>query len=46
MAIRFENELVKSYRCTNGVLNNPRHDRRTTAGTFHVVQGGTADSWR
>jgi hypothetical protein len=36
----FENELVKSYRCTNGVLNNPRHDRRTTAGTFHVVQGG------
>ncbi|WP_068261170.1 hypothetical protein [Rubripirellula obstinata] len=36
----FENELVKSNRCTNGVLNNPRHDRRTTAGTFHVVQGG------
>ena len=36
----FENELVKSYRCLNGVLNNPRADRRTTAGTFHVVDGG------
>ncbi len=39
---KFENELVKSYRCTNGVLNNPRADRRTTAGTFHVVDGGLA----
>ena len=36
----FKNELVESYRCLNGVLNNPRADRRTTAGTFHVVQGG------
>ena len=36
----FENDLVSSYRCTNGVLNNPRADRRTTAGTFHVVEGG------
>lgn len=36
----FENELVQSHRLTNGVLNNPRADRRTTAGTFHVVQGG------
>ena len=36
----FENSLVSSYRCTNGVLNNPRADRRTTAGTFHVVEGG------
>lgn len=37
---KFENELVSSYRCANGVLNNPRADRRTTAGTFHVVAGG------
>ena len=36
----FENGLVSSYRCLNGVLNNPRADRRTTAGTFHVVEGG------
>ncbi len=36
----FQNSLVNSYRCFNGVLNNPRADRRTTAGTFHVVEGG------
>ena len=38
----FQNELVNSYRCLNGVLNNPRADRRTTAGTFHVAEGGLA----
>lgn len=36
----FKTDLVSSYRCFNGVLNNPRADRRTTAGTFHVVEGG------
>ena len=36
----FQNDLVSSYRCFNGVLNNPRADRRTTAGTFHVTEGG------
>ena len=36
----FQNSLVSSYRCENGVLNNPVADRRTTAGTFHVVEGG------
>ena len=36
----FHNNLVDSYRCLNGVLHNPRADRRTTAGTFHVVSGG------
>ncbi|QDT07862.1 hypothetical protein K227x_62910 [Rubripirellula lacrimiformis] len=36
----YKNELVESFRCENGVLNNPRADRRTTAGTFHVVEGG------
>ncbi|MCG8652856.1 MAG: hypothetical protein MI861_23655, partial [Pirellulales bacterium] len=39
-AYKFENDLVQSYRCLNGVLNNPHADRRTTAGTFHVVAGG------
>lgn len=38
----FQNDLVQSYRCLNGVLNNPKADRRTTAGTFHVVDGGLA----
>lgn len=37
---RFENDLLKSYRCHNGVLNNPASDRRTTAGTFHVCEDG------
>jgi hypothetical protein len=36
----FANELVSSYRVRNGVLHNPRHDRRTTQGTFHVASGG------
>ncbi len=36
----FENELVSSYRAANGVVHNPRADRRTTQGTFHVTQGG------
>ena len=36
----FQNELVSSYRCLNGVLNNPRADRRTTAGTFHITEDG------
>ena len=41
MVNEFQNDLVKSYRCLNGVLNNPRADRRTTAGTFHVVDWRT-----
>lgn len=36
----FSNQLVSSYRCHNGVLHNPVSDRRTTAGTFHIVEGG------
>ena len=36
----FENELLSSYRVANGVLHNPRADRRTTQGTFHVTEGG------
>ena len=37
---QFTNKLVDSRRLENGILNNPVHDRRTTAGTFHVVEGG------
>lgn len=36
----FVSELVSSYRVANGVLHNPRNDRRTTGGTFHVAEGG------
>jgi phosphoenolpyruvate carboxykinase (diphosphate) len=34
------NEYLTSYRVRNGVLHNPRSDRRTTSGTFHVCEGG------
>ena len=36
----FQNEMVSSYRLANGVLHNPKTDRRTTQGTFHVAEGG------
>lgn len=36
----YKSDIVSSYRIKNGVLNNPRHDRRTTKGTFHVAEGG------
>jgi hypothetical protein len=36
----YANEYVTSYRVCNGVLHNPRSDRRTTKGTFHVCEGG------
>ncbi|HEX8913685.1 MAG TPA: hypothetical protein VF796_15100, partial [Humisphaera sp.] len=36
----FSSPLNKSYRVRNGVLHNPKNDKRTTAGTFHVTEGG------
>lgn len=36
----YETDIIQSYRVRNGVLHNPRHDKRTTAGTFHVAEGG------
>jgi len=33
------NQYVQSYRTKNGVLHNPRADRRTTTGTFHITEG-------
>ncbi|MCW5950763.1 MAG: hypothetical protein KIT69_00640 [Propionibacteriaceae bacterium] len=32
--------LLSSYRLVNGVLHNPANDRRTTAGVFHIAEGG------
>jgi len=36
----FESEFVKSHRVSQGVLHNTSRDRRTTAGSFHIVEGG------
>ncbi len=36
----FRNEYVASYRLRNGVCHNPRNDRRTTKGSFHIAEGG------
>ncbi|WP_168583025.1 hypothetical protein [Gephyromycinifex aptenodytis] len=36
----FRSPLVSSYRLANGVLHNPANDRRTTAGVFHIAEGG------
>ncbi len=36
----FRSEYLESYRVAQGVLHNPASDRRTTAGTFHVSEGG------
>ena len=31
---------LQSYRVRQGILHNPRSDRRTTQGIFHIVEGG------
>ena len=42
----FKTELVSSYRCLNGVLNNPRADRRTTSWHVSHRHGWHGDSGR
>lgn len=37
---KYKSELLESYRVKQGVLHNPRNDRRTTSGVFHIVEGG------
>ena len=37
---RIGSPYLQSYRVRQGVLHNPRSDRRTTQGLFHVVEGG------
>lgn len=37
---KYTSSLLESYRVQQGVLHNPKHDRRTTAGVFHIVEGG------
>ena len=36
----FNSDIISSYRVRNGVLHNPAKDKRTTAGVFHVAEGG------
>ncbi len=36
----FSSDIITSFRVKNGVLHNPKSDRRTTAGIFHVTEGG------
>ena len=35
----FKSVNVTSSRLKQGILNNPIHDKRTTKGTFHIVEG-------
>ncbi|HHO58964.1 MAG TPA: hypothetical protein ENJ64_01885, partial [Thiotrichales bacterium] len=37
---KHQSELLESYRVKQGVLHNPKNDRRTTSGVFHIVEGG------
>ncbi len=39
-ADEYHKDYVDSYRIEQGVLHNPKNDRRTTKGVFHVVEGG------
>lgn len=36
----FQSDIITSYRVKQGVVHNPASDRRTTKGSFHVVEGG------
>ncbi len=36
----FESDIITSYRIKQGVLHNPKNDRRTTQGVFHIAEGG------
>ena len=36
----FSSPCLSSYRIPQGVLHNPKTDKRTTQGIFHIVEGG------
>ncbi len=38
----FTSDILSSYRVRQGVLHNPRSDRRTTQGIFHIAQLGVS----
>ena len=37
---QYQSDILASYRVRQGVLHNPRSDRRTTQGIFHVAEFG------
>jgi hypothetical protein len=37
---KLESPYLQSYRVAQGILHNPKHDRRTTKGVFHIAEGG------
>jgi hypothetical protein len=36
----FVSDILRTYRVKQGILHNPKSDRRTTKGIFHVTEGG------
>ncbi|MGE5680340.1 MAG: hypothetical protein ACM34K_05610, partial [Bacillota bacterium] len=36
----FISDIISSFRIKQGVLHNPKNDRRTTKGVFHISEGG------
>lgn len=36
----YTSQYLTSYRVKQGILHNPRNDRRTTKGVFHIAEGG------
>ncbi len=36
----FTSSIISSFRVKQGVLHNPKSDRRTTQGIFHIAEGG------
>ncbi len=36
----YSSPYLNSYRVAQGILHNPKSDRRTTKGLFHIVEGG------
>jgi len=36
----YETDIVKTYRTAQGILHNPKNDKRTTKGVFHICEGG------
>ncbi|HQG39627.1 MAG TPA: hypothetical protein PLV76_01915, partial [Spirochaetales bacterium] len=36
----YSSPSLTSYRLRNGILHNPKNDRRTTEGVFHIAEGG------
>ena len=41
----YKSPLLDSYRLVQGVLHNPKSDRRTTKGVFHIAEGGLPIPW-